>query len=275
MGYRVISRDVKIAAVRLYEHELLDLEDILDCCGFSRRTWFRVLRLWRETGDVVTEKSSLRGRLRNLDQEDLRYLLMLIRDNPDYFLDELLHLLETNRFISVHYATIFYELVRLNVSRKKLKKIALERNEELRADFIARMAKYDPEELGFLDEMSKDERSIGRRYGRSQKNRRAEKKQVFVRGRRTSTEALLTLDGIVARTVVEGSMTKELFLEYLEFNVVSYSESVFLLLINHLHPQLPKCTAYPGPLSVLVMDNARIHHGNEILELADRFGKKI
>jgi hypothetical protein len=84
------------------------------------------------------------------------------------------------------------------------------------------MAQYSPEEIGFLDEMSKDGRSIGRRYGRSQKNKRAQKKQVFVRGRRTSTEAHLTLDGIVAGTVVEGSMTKELFLEYLEFNVVSY-----------------------------------------------------
>jgi transposase len=26
------------------------------------------------------------------------------------------------------------------------------------------------------------------------------------------------------------------------------------------------------PLSVLVMDNASIHHGNEVLELADRYG---
>ncbi|KAF8968728.1 hypothetical protein BDZ97DRAFT_1755026 [Flammula alnicola] len=220
MPYRKISRDVKIAAIRLYERELLDLEDILDCCGFARRTWFRILKLWRETGDVIPESQSIRGRVRNLDQEDLAYLLELIRDNPDYFLDELLYLLDTNRFISVHYTTIFRELERLNVSRKKLKKIALERNEERRADFVARMAKYDPEEVGFLDEMSKDGRSLGRRYGRSRKNRRAEKKQVYVRGRRTSTEALLTLDGIVAGTVVEGSMTKELFLEYLEFNVV-------------------------------------------------------
>jgi hypothetical protein len=77
-----------------------------------------------------------------------------------------------------------------------------------------------------INEMSKDARSIGRRYGRSRKGRRAEKKQVFVRGRRTSTEALLTLDGIAAGTVVEGSMTKELFLEYLEFNVVSYMSSM-------------------------------------------------
>jgi transposase len=35
---------------------------------------------------------------------------------------------------------------------------------------------------------------------------------------------------------------------------------------------MPICTAYPGPLSVLVMDNAKIHHGDAILELADRFG---
>ena len=159
--------------------------------------------------------------MRILDQEDLTYLLDLIHDSPDYFLDELLRLLKTNRFISVHYMTIFYELERLNVSRKKLKRIALERDEDRRADFVARMAHYSPEELGFIDEMSKDGRSIGRRYGRARKNKRAQKKQVFVRGRRTSTDALLTLDGIIAGTVVEGSMTKELFLEFLEFIVVS------------------------------------------------------
>ena len=39
--------------------------------------------------------------------------------------------------------------------------------------------------------------------------------------------------------------------------------------------KMPLCSAYPGPLSVLVMDNARIHHGDEILELADRFGEFI
>jgi transposase len=118
MGFRVISRNVKIAAIRLYERELLDLEDILDCCGFARRTWFRVLKLWRETGNVVPERQNMRrGRVRNLDQEDLAYLLELIHDNPVYFLDELLHLLKTNRFISINYTTIiFRELKRLNVS---------------------------------------------------------------------------------------------------------------------------------------------------------------
>jgi len=35
---------------------------------------------------------------------------------------------------------------------------------------------------------------------------------------------------------------------------------------------MPLCSAFPGPLSVLVMDNARIHHGAGIVELAGRFG---
>ena len=35
---------------------------------------------------------------------------------------------------------------------------------------------------------------------------------------------------------------------------------------------MPLCAPFPGNLSVLVMDNARIHHGAEILELAERFG---
>ena len=113
------------------------------------------------------------------------------------------------------------------MSQKKLKRIALERDKEWRADFIARMAQYFPEEVGFLDEMSKDAPSIGRRYGRSRRNTHAQKKQAFLRGQRTSTETLLTLDGIVAGTVVEGSMIKELFLEYLEFNVVSPSSDIF------------------------------------------------
>ena len=84
------------------------------------------------------------------------------------------------------------------------------------------MAQYDPDELGFLDEMSRDARSISRRYGRSRKNKRAMKKQPFVRGRRTSTTSFLTLDGITASTVVEGSMTKELFHTFLEEIVVSF-----------------------------------------------------
>lgn len=39
--------------------------------------------------------------------------------------------------------------------------------------------------------------------------------------------------------------------------------------------QIPLCTPFPGYLSVLVMDNACIHHGEGILELAERFREQF
>jgi len=220
MPFRKISRDVKITAIRLYDLGYLPLYDILDCVGFSRRTFYRILKRWQETGDVVRHTFGLPGRPRNLHFDDILYLLRLVRHRPDWFLDELQDLLRHNRFISVHYATIHRELERCGVSVKKLKRVAKERNENLRADFIRQMAQYDPEQIGFIDETSKDERTTQRRRGRAKKGRRAEMKGVFVPGRGFSVEALLTLDGLSAGKVVEGSMTRVSFLEWLEYDVV-------------------------------------------------------
>jgi transposase len=232
MVYRTIQRDVKIAAIQLAERQLLPLSDILLCCGISRRTFYRIMKLWKETGDVINDPPVLRGRYRTLHHTDIHYLLQLIRQNPDYFLDELLRLLKTNRFISVHFTTIYEELTRAGVSRKRLQRIALERNEALRADFIARMAQFFPEELGFIDEVSKDERTVGRRYGRSKCGTRARKSQPFVRGRRTSTVGVLSVDGFVAGTSVEGSLTKVSFLHWMEFTVVCYHLFPFFSLLS-------------------------------------------
>jgi hypothetical protein len=110
--------------------------------------------------------------------------------------------------------------VHARILYKKLKKVAKERNKNLHADFIARMAKYSLEELSFLDETSKDERTPTRGHGRARQGRHAQKKAKFVCRKRLLTEALFTLNGIAACMVVEGSMTKDLFLNYLEFTVV-------------------------------------------------------
>ena len=37
--------------------------------------------------------------------------------------------------------------------------------------------------------------------------------------------------------------------------------------------RLPKYTLHPGPLRIIVLDNAKIHHGPEVLELCAEFGK--
>lgn len=241
MGNRHISRDLKLCTLRLYDLDILSLNDILACVGFSRSTFFRIHRLWLETGDVVKTRHPRQTRPRKLQFDDLFYLLRLVRHRPDWFLDELLFLLQTNRFISVHFTTIFRELDRAGVNRKKLTKIAKERNETVRSDYIREISQYRPEQLGFLDEVSKDERTTQRNYGRSRRGRRAEELAAFIRGRRLTAEGLLTIDGMVASYVVEGSMTRELYLEFLEHEVVSfqcYGEKK-LVLMDRCHSVLP------------------------------------
>ena len=206
--------------MHLYEDDVLSKPAILDYLTISSRTFDRILALWNATGDVVRETNGVRGRPRILHFSDIEYLKCLIRHRPDWFLDEVQYLLQTNRFISAHFATVHRELVRAGISAKKIKKAASERDEDLRADFIGRMGQYSPEQLGFLDEVSKDERTSSRARGRSRKGTRAVMKGVFVRGQRFSAEGLLSIDGMIASTVVEGSMTQDLFIEYLEFTVV-------------------------------------------------------
>ena len=164
MGFCHISWDVKIAAIRLYE------QDLLHSCGFSLSTFYCVLKLWHETGDVIKPSTKLHGQPCILDHDDLQYLLCLVHDNPDYFLNELLHLFKTNQFISVHYTSIHHMLECVDISPKKIKWIAAKRNKAHCAAFVARMAQHTSEQLGFLDETSKiNERTSGWWYGQSKK----------------------------------------------------------------------------------------------------------
>ena len=77
-----------------------------------------------------------------------------------------------------------------------------------------------------------------------------------------------------AGTAVQGSMTKDMFYDYLALNVVSGTvlQAFVCCYPNNNTIQLPKCSAFPGPLSVLVMDNASIHPGDKIVELIESFG---
>ncbi|KAF8833341.1 hypothetical protein BDN67DRAFT_917217, partial [Paxillus ammoniavirescens] len=65
----------------------------------------------------------------------------------------------------------------------------------------------------------------------------------------------LTLDGIIAYDIIEGSVTGEHFIQFLK---------------DHM----PFTTPYPGPHSVLVMDNCSIHHGEEVHKLVEDMHRK-
>jgi len=82
MPYRKISQDLKLAAMNLYEHELVSLDDILDCVGFSERTFYRVLSLWRENWRCHQIYTWTSWSPHLLVCDDLQYLLHLVRHCP-------------------------------------------------------------------------------------------------------------------------------------------------------------------------------------------------
>ena len=92
MPYRKISSVIKLAAICLYEWELLPLNDILNCLGFHEHTFYCILALWRETGDVVKHNFGAPGRPQILHFDDIDYLLRLHQQNIVVLFSELYQL---------------------------------------------------------------------------------------------------------------------------------------------------------------------------------------
>ncbi|RXW14516.1 hypothetical protein EST38_g11337 [Candolleomyces aberdarensis] len=174
------------------------------------------------------------------------------------FLDEYAARLEEFRHLPVHLSTIHRSLKRAGLSIKRVQKLAKERDPVLCANFVHRIGQYNLLCLISIDEVSKDDRTYARLWGRSPVGERAEQHDPFVRKRRFSMCAAMALnEGIIASRVIKGSFTHNSFYEYLRDDV------------------LPTTTPYPGPRSVLILDNARIHHSEEIRELVHSFGCRI
>ncbi|CAG8676982.1 10566_t:CDS:2, partial [Ambispora leptoticha] len=170
----------------------------------------------------------------------------IIREKVDWYLDKIVLQMEIQCGKHVSVSTLWCSLAYCGITRKKLHKAAKERNELLRSAFMLR-----------IDESSKDERTISRGYGYSETNTRAVKKTVFVRGVRYTLLPALTLDGIIAVDIMEGSCSKIRFKEFVISQV------------------LPQMNSYPHARSVLVLDNARIHHDDRLLEYLDAFGIRV
>jgi len=74
----------------------------------------------------------------------------------------------------------------------------------------------------FLNETSKDDRTIYWHYGHAVAGRRATINANFVHGDRFSLVAALSLDGYEAVRIVSGSVDGEEFLDFIINNMVRY-----------------------------------------------------
>ena len=153
-------------------------------------------------------------------------------------------------------STICRVLKKNNFSRKKLRHVATQRNEYLRAQFQCDVSIYDPEMLLFIDETDTDRRSALRRFGYSLVGRRACSNSLLVRGKRYSAISILSLQGILDTCITPDSVNGDIFLEK--------------CLLRHIMPFDGK-----NPHSVVVLDNASIHHLDHIVDMIRSVGALV
>lgn len=130
--------------------------------------------------------------------------------------------------------------------------------------------RYRSDQLVFLDETSVDKRTTIRRRGWAPVGQRSRTSEPFVRGQRWvsflshffakslqpdfnfrySVLPALSLDGVLAVDIVEGSYDTEAFSDFVEG------------LLDRMQP-------FPLPNSVIVLDNCRIHKAQQIRDMIE------
>ena len=175
---------------------------------------------------VACPNSRTAGRRRSLNYEDINFIKSHCHLHSSAFLDELQSDLLSRRGVKVSMSTIFRTLRRLCITRKKVSRCALERNDEKRATFMNNLADItpNPEMLMFADEAAKNDHTLARSMGYSQRGTRCVQSRCFIRGTRWSILPILTLDGIVTHDIVHGSGTSQRFLQFLRELVVSQTD---------------------------------------------------
>ena len=180
MGNCKISDDLKEASLCM-KARLYPDEEVLTVVGFSRSTLKQAACHKALTGSVAKKQAIGCGCPCILEFSDSKYLLKLAQFKPTLFLDEYARHLEEGRFLDASLATIHWTLARAGLNINQVQKLAAERSPTVRADFVRRISHYPAKYLMCLDEVSKDDRTYARLWGRSRTGTCIEHHAPFVR----------------------------------------------------------------------------------------------
>jgi transposase len=173
MGNRKISADLKDCALRLWQYGW-SRSDICLALLVSQASLYRWAKIFDELGTVIPPVPPLqvRGRPRIIGLAALSAVKELYKQHPDTYLDELQWFLAIHHWhdIVISIAALQDNLSRAGLTRKMLHKIASERDEGMREQFLYSIRNDfsgTGDEFVTVDESSKNEHDVARRYGRA------------------------------------------------------------------------------------------------------------
>src|SRR5271154_1382136 len=110
--------------------------------------------------------------------------------------------------------TLWRSLQFCGLTRKKIQKAAKERSEILRGFYLYNIGmNYTSEQLIFIDETAKDERTLTRLYGYSPINTKAQKSVVFIKEKHYTILPALSLEGFITVDIMKGRKISNLYFD--------------------------------------------------------------
>ena len=239
-------------------HYVYGIEDFViskfaRCSTKTLRRWYK---LFEETGNVAP--SNTRERTARWPCEAVEWTRQYVLDNPCFYIEELQSEIKEkfkdlveNGEMKLSASTVFRVLrFDLELSRKILTKRAREASQEEVDNFYVKLKKFYKrnDQLVFVDETSKDSRDAIRNYAWSRRGTPSVVKNKFGRSIRSSILAAVDVTGFFAWHCDDGTYNRTKF------------HSAFVSKI------LPEMNPYPFPRSILILDNAKIHMYQELVD---------
>ena len=183
-------------------------------------------------------------------------ILQSLANKPTIYLEELQTELYDLTGTWVHASTICRTIHRLGLTRKKVHRVALQCREEMQLKFMAEISLFEPEMIIWVDETGSARRKS---YGYSLKGIRAVSHELRVSRRRINAISAMSTEGIEDVYITEGNVTGDVFVTFIR------------------HCLLPILQPFNGANShsVVVMDNASVHHYEQVADIIYGVGAVI
>ena len=255
---KAYSDDLRWRAVWLHLVRGKSYEDVAQVLFMCEKSVQRYLAIFHATGNVSPHEQK-RGPEKSLTDFELFTILQSLIIKPTSFLCEIQHQLLQSTGKWVHASTICRTIKEQGLTYKKVRTVAIQQSEERRIQYMTEISIFHPDMLIWIDETGSDRRNSIRKYGYSLRGTPAQVFQLRVGGKRISAIPVMTTRGIEGVYTSTETINGEKFEEFL------------------CQCLLPIIMPYDGvnPRSVVVMDNASIHHMERVQDIITGLGARL
>jgi transposase len=267
MVYCHISKELKERALWLISDGYAP-EDICKLFDISQRSVSR----WKQNdhlyGTIIPPPNPIQCCPRILNSDMMHDLYTLLQKASEMYLCEIQDWIALAFEVHISRVALHQNIHDTGITFKLLRRAAAEHNEDLQQEWKQEVnAHFMASQMVFINETSKDERTIYRHYGRSIAGTRTTISANFVQGERYSMATTLLLDRYEAVHIVLGSVDREEFLDFIVNNVVHFQFYPFDFYSTIC--QLPNMNPYPQDKSILILDNCVIHKTCALQEIVE------